>query len=74
MRALLDLAPPRATVIRDGHTSRDPDRRGLVGDIVVIRPGDKIPVDGVVLEGESQVDESMLTGESLPVARRRATR
>ena len=66
MRALLDLAPPKATVIREGQPVEIPTAEVLLGDIVLIRPGDKIPVDGEVLEGESTVDESMLTGESVP--------
>jgi Cu2+-exporting ATPase len=67
IRALMSLAPPMAAVIRNGNEVRIPTAEVAVGDIVVVRPGDKIPVDGVVTEGESQVDESMLTGESLPV-------
>jgi Cu2+-exporting ATPase len=67
MRALMDLAPPMANVIRDGKEVQIPTAEVLTGDIVVVRPGDKIPVDGEVIEGESQVDESMLTGESMPV-------
>jgi Cu2+-exporting ATPase len=67
IRALLDLAPPKATVIRDGQPVEVPTSEVLVDDIVLIRPGDKIPVDGAVIEGESSVDESMITGESVPV-------
>ena len=67
IRALLDLAPPMAMVLRDGREIELPTAEVLVGDVVVIRPGNKIPVDGEVIEGESQVDESMLTGESMPV-------
>ncbi len=67
IRALLDLAPPTATVIRDGQPVEVPTAEVLLDDIVLIRPGDKIPVDGVVTEGESSVDESMITGESLPL-------
>ena len=70
MRALLDLAPPTATVIRDGQPVEVPTSEVLVDDVVLIRPGNKIPVDGVVLDGESTVDESMLTGESLPLEKR----
>ena len=70
IRALMDLAPPMATVIRDGKELELPTAEVLVGDIVLIRPGNKIPVDGEVIEGESQVDESMLTGESMPVGKR----
>ena len=67
IRRLLDLAPPMATVIRAGKAVEIPTAEVVVGDVVLIRPGDKIPVDGEVLEGESLVDESMLTGESMPV-------
>ena len=67
IRALLNLAPPMATVLRSGREAEIPTAEVLVGDTVVIRPGNKIPVDGTVTEGSSLVDESMLTGESLPV-------
>ena len=67
IRALLDLAPPQATVIREGQPVEVPTSAVVIGDIVFIRPGDKLPVDGVVIEGASTVDESMITGESLPV-------
>ena len=70
IRALLDLAPPMATVLRDGREVEIPTARVLVGDTVVIRPGNKIPVDGTVMEGSSLVDESMLTGESMPVGKK----
>jgi len=70
IRALLDLAPPMATVIRGGREVELPTAEVAAGDTVVIRPGNKIPVDGEVLEGESQVDESMLTGESMPVGKK----
>ena len=70
IRALLDLAPPMATVLRDGQEVEIPTAEVLVGDAVVIRPGNKIPVDGIVKEGSSQVDESMLTGESMPVGKK----
>ena len=70
IRALLDLAPPMATVLRGAKELEIPTAEVAVGDIVVIRPGNKIPVDGEVIEGESTVDESMLTGESMPVAKR----
>ena len=67
IRALMDLAPPMATVVRAGVEAQVPTAEVLVGEIVVIKPGDKIPVDGEITEGSSQVDESMLTGESMPV-------
>jgi Cu2+-exporting ATPase len=67
IRALMDLAPPKASVLRDGKEIEVPTAEVIVGDTVVIRPGNKIPVDGTVLEGSSLVDQSMLTGESMPV-------
>ena len=67
MRALLKLSPPRAIVRRPNAEAEIPTAEVVVGDIVVVRPGAKIPVDGEVIEGSSQVDESMLTGESMPV-------
>jgi Cu2+-exporting ATPase len=70
IRTLLDLAPPMATVIRDGREFELPTAEVAADDTVVIRPGSKIPVDGEVTEGESQVDESMLTGESMPVGKK----
>ena len=69
IRALLDLAPPMATVVRDGREVEVPTAEVRQGETVVIRPGNKIPVDGEVTEGSSLVDESMLTGESMPVAK-----
>jgi len=65
--ALMDLAPAKASVVRNGAEVEIPTAEVLAGDIVVIRPGNKIPVDGTVESGESLVDESMLTGESMPV-------
>jgi Cu2+-exporting ATPase len=70
IRALLDLAPPMATVLRDDREVEIPTAEVLVGETVVIRPGNKISVDGTVTEGGSQVDESMLTGESVPVGKK----
>jgi Cu2+-exporting ATPase len=69
VRKLLDLAPPMATVVRDGGELEIPTRFVVVGDLLLIRPGSKIPVDAVVEEGESEVDESTVTGESLPVSK-----
>ncbi|GMV21147.1 MAG: copper-translocating P-type ATPase [Vicinamibacterales bacterium] len=67
IRALMDLTPAMASVIRNGAEVEVPTAEVLAGEIVVIRPGNKIPVDGTVESGESLVDESMLTGESMPV-------
>ena len=67
IRTLLDLAPPKAVVLRDGEPVEIPTSEVQVGDLVLVRPGAKIATDGTVEEGESEVDESMVTGESLPV-------
>ncbi len=67
MRALLDLAPAMATVLRDGKELQVATSEVVLADIVIVRPGQKIAVDGAITEGESDVDESMLTGESMPV-------
>ncbi|TME06060.1 MAG: heavy metal translocating P-type ATPase [Chloroflexi bacterium] len=67
VRALLNLSPPQAIVIRDGAQIEVPTSEVQVGDLLLIKPGAKIPVDGVVEEGTSEVDESVVTGESLPV-------
>jgi Cu+-exporting ATPase len=64
---LLSLQPRHARVIRDGRELDVPVEQVRVGDVVIVRPGEKIPVDGIVEDGSSSVDESMLTGESLPV-------
>ena len=69
IRALLDLAPPKAVVIRDGKEIELPTAEVVVGDLLLVRPGAKIPVDAEVVEGESAVDESMVTGESMPVSK-----
>lgn len=67
LRALFDLVPPQARIIRDGSEILLPTAEIMHGDIVVLRPGDKVPVDGKVVEGTSAVDESLVTGESIPV-------
>ncbi|MET9211268.1 MULTISPECIES: heavy metal translocating P-type ATPase [unclassified Nocardia] len=64
---LLDLSPPKAVVLRDGNEVEIPTADVAVGDVLLVRPGAKIAVDGVVLDGSGEVDESMVTGESLPV-------
>jgi Cu+-exporting ATPase len=67
IRALQSLRPETARVVRDGGEIEIPAAQLRVGDLVVVRPGERFPADGVVLEGRSHADESMLTGESLPV-------
>lgn len=67
IRTLLDLAPPRAVVLRDGQPIEIPTAEVEVGDRLLVRPGAKVAVDGVVEDGDSEVDESMVTGESLPI-------
>ena len=69
IRALLDLAPPKATVLRDGVELEVPTAEVVVGDLLLIRPGAKVAVDAEVVQGESSVDESMVTGESMPVSK-----
>ena len=69
IRRLLQLQPPSARVLRDGQPVEVPVSMVVVGDLVQVRPGEKIPVDGEVSEGSSWVEESMLTGEPTPVAK-----
>ena len=69
IRALKALRPEIARLRRDGQDREVAVSQVVVGDLVVIRPGERVPVDGVVVEGSSQVDQSLITGESLPVAR-----
>lgn len=67
LRALFDLVPPKALVIRNGKQQEILTSEIQIGDTVVLRPGDKVPVDGVAIEGETTIDESLVTGESIPV-------
>jgi Cu2+-exporting ATPase len=67
IRSLLDLAPPRVTVLRDGQPVEVPTAEVAVGDLLLVRPGAKVATDGLVEDGDSEVDESVVTGESLPV-------
>ena len=69
VEALLELVPPTARRVRNGQEEEVPLEAVAVGDVLAVRPGDTIPVDGVVIEGTSYVDESMLTGEPVPVAK-----
>ena len=70
IHALMSLRPERARVERDGAEVQVPVAAVALGDVVVVRPGEKLPVDGRVVSGTSEVDESLITGESLPVAKR----
>lgn len=70
VRKLLDLQPRMATVIKDGDEVQIPVEEVNVGDLLIVRPGERIPVDGVVVEGYSSIDESMITGESIPVEKK----
>ncbi|OFX29737.1 MAG: copper-translocating P-type ATPase, partial [Armatimonadetes bacterium RBG_16_67_12] len=70
IQKLLQLAPPMATVVREGAEIELPTDQIVVGDVIVVRPGSKVAVDGEVTEGQSDVDESMITGESLPVKKK----
>ncbi len=71
IKKLMGLAPRQATIIRYGKEQDIPAGDVCVGDIVVVRPGERIPVDGIVIEGYSSVDESVITGESIPVEKKR---
>jgi Cu+-exporting ATPase len=70
IKKLLGLQAKTARVIRDGNEMDLPVEEVLVGDVIQVRPGEKVPVDGVIVEGSSAVDESMLTGESLPASKK----
>ncbi|MBI2379520.1 MAG: heavy metal translocating P-type ATPase [Gammaproteobacteria bacterium] len=70
VRRLLDLKPATAHVLREGREEEIPAESIMVGETVIVRPGEKIATDGKVLDGESSVDESMLTGESMPVEKK----
>ncbi len=67
IKQLLSLAPPLATVLRDGKEKTVPASKVTVGDLVIVKPGERFPVDGIVTSGETSANESMLTGESIPV-------
>ncbi|GAA1383219.1 heavy metal translocating P-type ATPase [Catellatospora chokoriensis] len=70
VEALLSLAPPTAIVRRDGQDTELPLDQVVTGDVIVVKPGAKVPVDGTVADGQSYVDESMITGEPVPVVKR----
>jgi Cu+-exporting ATPase len=70
IKKLIGLSPRTARVIREGQETEVPIENVVVGDVLIVRPGDKIPVDGTVVSGSSSVDESVITGESLPIEKR----
>src|SRR3989344_1678942 len=74
IKKLMGLNPKTAIVVRKGKEIEIPIEQVVAGDLIRVRPGEKIPVDGIVVEGDSSVDESMLTGESLPVEKTKATK
>ena len=74
LRKLMDLQPKFATVIRGKKEVRIPIEQIKLGDIAIIKPGEKIPVDGIVVDGDSSVDESMITGESIPVEKKKGSK
>ena len=72
IRELLDLSPKTARIIKDGKETEIPLSQVKLGDLVRVKPGEKVPVDGLVKEGSSSVDESMITGEPMPVSKKRS--
>ncbi len=71
LQALFNLVPPQARVLKDGQEILISTSDIALGDIVILKPGDKIPVDGKIIDGETAIDESLVTGESLPVAKKK---
>ena len=71
IKKLMNLSPKIATVIRNGKEVKIKVDDVVVGDIVIVKPGEKIPVDGIIIEGQSAIDESMITGESMPVEKKK---
>jgi len=70
VKKLLDLSPPMARVIRDGSEIEIPSNQVKLDDVMIVKPGEKIPTDGIIISGESSIDEKMITGESLPVGKK----
>src|SRR5438128_8843137 len=71
LQALLQLLPPQARVLQNGKGNLIPTSELQVGDIIILKPGDRVPVDGTIVDGETAIDESLVTGESLPVAKKK---
>src|SRR6267143_1671889 len=70
LQALFNLVPPQARVLRDQREELVPTSEVKIGDIIILKPGDRIPTDGIIIEGETSIDESLVTGESIPVAKK----
>lgn len=70
LRALFDLVPPQAKVIRNGKELLLPTSEVIIGDLIILKPGDKVAVDGEIINGETSIDESLVTGESIPVLKK----
>src|SRR5437667_1867991 len=70
LQALLQLVPPQARVLRDGKENLVSTSQVQVGDVIILKPGDRVPVDGTIVDGETAIDESLVTGESIPVAKK----
>ena len=71
LRELVKLIPPTANLVKDGEVTEIPTSQVKKGDVLLVRPGEKVPIDGIVIEGETSVDESMITGESKPVHKKK---
>ncbi len=69
LQALFNLVPPQARIIKNGKEELVPTAKVKLGDIIILKPGDKVPVDGEIIAGETAIDESLVTGESLPVTK-----
>ena len=67
IRALMDLSPQEATLLHDGDEERVPVEQLQVGDLIIVKPGQRIPMDGSIIEGTSAVNQAPITGESIPV-------
>ena len=70
LQALFDLVPPQARRLKNGKEESVPTSEVKVGDILILKPGDKVPVDGQIIDGETAIDESLVTGESIPVSKK----
>ena len=70
LQALLQLVPPQARVVRDGKEELVPTSEVQIGETLILKPGDRVPVDGRIVEGETAIDESLVTGESIPVSKK----